>query len=449
MSSELVIKAEGLGKAYTIFKRPEDRLKQMLSFGRKKYYDHYWALQDVNLEVRRGQTVALIGHNGAGKSTFLKLLCGTVAPTTGSISVAGRIGALLELGAGFNPEFTGRENLRLAASVQGFSEAEIRAKEPDIIAFAEIGDFLDQPVRLYSSGMYARLAFAVMAHVDPDILIIDEILSVGDAAFQQKCMRFVRKFREHGTLLFVSHDSAAVLNLCEHAIWLDAGTVRMAGSAKDVCYAYQASIEAGKINSNAFHIGGSRRNVEETEPVADATEQLLRETDSAPKVKIFAFDADAAWYGHGGAAVRHVSLLDGDGQPLDLLTGGDDVTLRIDVVANQSLSSPIIGFYVKDRLGQNLFGNNTYVTYAEHNPGAPKDAMMTATFRFRLPFMPSGDYAVTVAVADGSQEEHVHHHWIDDALIFKVANPNEIQGLLGVPMTSIELSVGAPELDSR
>lgn len=441
MSSEVVIKADGLGKAYTIFKRPEDRLKQMLSFGRKKYYDHYWALQDVNLEVRKGQTVALIGHNGAGKSTFLKLLCGTVPPTTGSISVAGRIGALLELGAGFNPEFTGRENLRLAASVQGFSEAEIKAKEPEIIAFAEIGDFLDQPVRLYSSGMYARLAFAVMAHVDPDILIVDEILSVGDAAFQQKCMRFVRRFRERGTLLFVSHDSAAVLNLCEYAVWLDAGTVRMAGAAKDVCLAYQASIEEGKSNASAFHIGGSRRRLEAVEPVADKTEELLRESGSAPKVKIFSFDAEAPSYGHGGATISHVSFFDSNGQPLTLLTAGDEVTLQVEIVANRDLESPIIGFYVKDRLGQNLFGNNTFATYADRNPGARQGDAMTASFRFRLPFMPSGDYSVTAAVADGTQDDHLHHHWIDDALIFKVINEIEIQGLLGVPMSSVELSV--------
>ncbi len=443
MSSDIVIRAQDLGKAYTIFKRPEDRLKQMLSFGRRRYYDHYWALKDVNLEVRKGEAVALIGHNGAGKSTFLKLLCGTVTPTTGSIQVAGRVGALLELGAGFNPEFTGRENLRLSASVMGLSSAEIARKEPEIIEFADIGDFLDQPVRLYSSGMYARLAFAVMAHMDPDVLIVDEILSVGDAAFQQKCMRFIRRFRQEGTLMFVSHDPAAVLNLCEQAIWLDAGSVRMAGSAKEVCYAYQASIEAGKINANAFHIGGSRKETAPGPVAVDETENLLRENDSAPRIKVFSFDPDAPWYGHGGATIRKVSLLDGDGKPLELLVGGDDVILQVEAVAKRPLSGPIIGFYVKDRLGQNLFGNNTYLTYADRNPGVSENAVMTATFRFRMPFMPGGNYAITVAIAEGSQEEHVHHHWIDDAVLFKVVNPNEIQGLLGVPMSSIELSVAS------
>lgn len=439
MSSDIVIKAEGLGKAYTIFKRPEDRLKQMLSFGRRRYYEHYWALQNVNLEVFKGQAVALIGHNGAGKSTFLKLLCGTVTPTTGTINVAGRIGALLELGAGFNPEFTGRENLRLSASIMGFSTEEINRKEQTIIEFADIGDFLDQPVKLYSSGMYARLAFAVMAHMDPDILIVDEILSVGDAAFQQKCMRFIRKFRENGTLLFVSHDSSAVLNLCEQAVWLDAGTVRMAGYAKDVCHAYQASIESGKVNHNAFHIGGTRKAPETT---VDETEQLLRDSGDAPKVKIFAFDADAPWYGHGGGTVQSVSLLTVERRPLELLTGGDNVILRVEAVANKDLDGPIIGFYIKDRLGQNLFGNNTYLAHADQKPQAPAGSIVAAEFQFRMPFMPSGNYAVTVALAEGTQEGHVQHHWIDDALLFKVSNPNVIQGLLGVPMNSIDLHVG-------
>lgn len=440
MSSEIVIKADGLGKAYTIFKRPEDRLKQMLSRGRRRYYEQYWALQDVNLEIRRGQAVALIGRNGAGKSTFLKLLCGTVAPTVGTIAVAGRVGALLELGAGFNPEFTGRENLRLSASVMGLSTEKIIAKEPDIIDFAEIGDFIDQPVKLYSSGMYARLAFAVMAHMDPDILIVDEILSVGDAAFQQKCMRFIRRFRERGTLLFVSHDAAAVLNLCDHAVWLDAGTVRMAGSAKDVCYAYQASIEKNKSNAGAFHIGGQRKGIVE-EIDEDANEQSLRDAGAAPKVKVFSFDAEAPWYGHGGAKIEDVALLDHDGNPIEILTGGDEVILRIDAVATQALSNPIVGFYIKDRLGQNLFGNNTYMTYADRNIRTAPNGRINATFKFRLPFMPSGNYAVTAAIADGTQEEHLHHHWIDDALLFKVSTPVEIQGLLGVPMSAIELTV--------
>ena len=246
MSSEITIACQGVGKAYAIYKKPEDRLKQMIwsliSKGKKQYYDIYWALKDVNLEVRRGESIGIIGRNGSGKSTFLQTVCGTLTPTTGSVQIHGRIAALLELGAGFNPEFTGRENVFLAAAILGLTDDQTRERYDAIAQFAGIGDFIDQPVKLYSSGMYARLAFAVAAHVDADILIIDEILSVGDASFTQKCMRFIRQFKEQGTLLFVSHDASSVINLCDRALWLDKGEVRELGPAKNVSHNYLASI---------------------------------------------------------------------------------------------------------------------------------------------------------------------------------------------------------------
>ena len=198
----------------------------MLLRGRKRYYEEYWALQNVDLEVHRGETLGLIGRNGSGKSTLLQLICGTLSPSLGEVTTHGRVAAMLELGAGFNPEFTGRENVHLAASVLGLSHDEIQDRFEAIAAFAGIGDFMEQPVKIYSSGMYARLAFAVAAHVDADILIVDEILAVGDAAFAQKCMRFIRGFKQNGTLLLASHDVGAVLNLCDRALWLDRGSVR-------------------------------------------------------------------------------------------------------------------------------------------------------------------------------------------------------------------------------
>ncbi len=207
MSSEVVIYAKDLGKVYQIYRKPIDRLKQMLFRGRRKFYDEYWALRGVDLEIRRGETIGIVGRNGSGKSTLLQMICGTLAPSQGELAVSGRIAALLELGAGFNPEFTGRENVFLAASVLGLTEQQIVGRFESIAEFAGIGDFIDQPVKIYSSGMYARLAFAVAAHVDADILIIDEILAVGDVAFTQKCMRFIRAFQERGTIFFVSHDT--------------------------------------------------------------------------------------------------------------------------------------------------------------------------------------------------------------------------------------------------
>lgn len=434
MSSETVIRAVGLGKAYAIYKRPRDRLKQIFARNGTRYFEEYWALRDVDLSIGRGESIALIGQNGAGKSTLLKLLYGTVQPTTGDLEVNGRVGALLELGSGFNPEFTGRENLRLSAAVMGFSDAEILARQDAIIAFADIGDFIDQPVKLYSSGMYARLAFAVMAHLDPDILIVDEILSVGDALFQQKCMRFIRKFRERGTLLFVSHDTGAVLNLCETAIWFEAGRVRMSGPAKDVCRAYQAFTESTTPKGSALEISarsGQNAGSGNTDQSGPAEQSI----------SIDAFDPEAPWFGQRGASIIDVSLFDADGQPLSQLAGGDRVTLRVLAQAHEELAGPIIGFFVKDRLGQNLFGDNTFASPQNGARAVESGSYVTAEFTFKMPFMPSGDYAITVALAEGSQLDHVQHHWIDDALVFHVTSATDIQGLVGIPMESVAMSI--------
>jgi lipopolysaccharide transport system ATP-binding protein len=441
MSSDIVIDAANLGKAYAIFKHPKDRLKQMLVGGRKKYYSEYWALRDVTLQIARGETVALIGHNGSGKSTFLQLVSQTLTPTTGRVEVRGRVGALLELGAGFNPEFSGRENVHLAASVLGLSSDEIAARFDLIEEFAGIGDFLDQPVKTYSSGMYARLAFAVMAHVAPDILIVDEILAVGDAAFQQKCLRFIKRFKENGTLLFVSHDVAAVLALCDKAVWLDAGSVRAIGSAKEVCEAYMVAIEGEKTNTNAFKIGGSRQSAREPVEMQDVRAVQMKELGLTPKIEVFAFDPDAPWHGQRGATIENVRILNAEGEAISAFEGGEDITLQIEAVAHQDIEQPIVGFVVKNRLGQNIFGDNTYLSYVNHPLQVPVGARITAAFEFRVPLLPAGHYAVSIAIAEGRQGEHVQHQWLDEALLFDVVAPNLTSGLVGIPMKSISLNM--------
>ena len=236
--SDIAIKVESLSKCYQIYDKPHDRLLQMLTRGHKQFFREFWALKDVSFEVRKGETVGIIGRNGSGKSTLLKMICSTLNPTSGNIQANGRIAALLELGSGFNPEFTGRENVYMNGALLGLSKEQIDARYDDIAAFADIGNFLNQPVKTYSSGMVVRLAFAVIAHVDADILVVDEALSVGDAAFTQKCMRFIRKFREEHSLLFVSHDTSTVINLCDRAIWLKDGRMQESGSSKYVCETY-------------------------------------------------------------------------------------------------------------------------------------------------------------------------------------------------------------------
>jgi len=246
---EFSIQVDGLSKRFDIFDHPSDRLKQPL-FNRLRrlanlepiqYGREHWALKDVSFKIRSGETVGIIGRNGSGKSTLLQIICGTLSPSTGNAMVNGRVAALLELGAGFNPEFTGRENVYMNGAILGLSEAEIDQRFEKIAAFADIGTFIDQPVNTYSSGMYVRLAFAVIAHVDADVLVIDEALAVGDVFFTQKCMRFLRQFQQKGTVLFVSHDSGAVVNLCSRAIWLDQGALREIGPANLVCEHYLAS----------------------------------------------------------------------------------------------------------------------------------------------------------------------------------------------------------------
>ncbi|HWL79436.1 MAG TPA: ABC transporter ATP-binding protein [Roseomonas sp.] len=440
MSSDVVIRGKGINKVYNIFRKPEDRLKQMI-FRRRKFFDEYWALKDVDLEIRRGQTVALIGRNGSGKSTLLQIITGTLQPTSGVMEVQGRVGALLELGAGFNPEFTGRENVYMSAQILGLSREEVVARFDTIAAFADIGDFIDQPVKLYSSGMYARLAFSVMAHVDTDILIVDEILAVGDAAFTQKCMRFIRKFKETGTLLFVSHDTAAVLNLCDTAIWMDAGMVRARGGAREICEAYQADVEGSKGHENDFRIGGSRKATAGQEAFPrDHREEALAELGLKGKGQVFAFDPDAPWYGQRGATIESVRLLDANGAPLSSFEGGEDVRLEIRCRAERAVDQPIIGFNVKDRLGQSLFGDNTFLTYRDVRVSLAPGEIVTAEFDFRMPYLAAGDYSLSVAVASGTQDDHVQHHWIDDAVLFKVTKISS-KGLIGIPMRDIRLSV--------
>lgn len=241
MSSNQVITVENLSKCYQIYEKPRDRLMQMLARGRHQYYREFWALQNVSFSIGRGETVGIIGRNGSGKSTLLQMICGTVSPTTGSITTNGRIAALLELGAGFNIEFTGRENVLLNAAILGFPQASMEERMGEVLAFSELGDFLDQPVKTYSSGMYARLAFSIAIHVDPEILIIDETLAVGDARFTAKCMRKIKDIQNRGTaILFVSHDVGSVRTLCQRAIWLDSGKLVEDGEVFPVTGRYMA-----------------------------------------------------------------------------------------------------------------------------------------------------------------------------------------------------------------
>jgi lipopolysaccharide transport system ATP-binding protein len=325
------------------------------------------------------------------------------------------------------------------ASVLGLGNEEIDMRFKDIIDFADIGDFIEQPVKTYSSGMMVRLAFAVIAHVDADILVVDEALSVGDAFFTQKCMHFLRKFMNKGTVLFVSHDTSSIKNLCNYAIWLEKGQVLHEGESKRVCELYlEAFYEEQQGKSSRTRI----RNIKKTDNFASLKDKRLDFINISKlrnDLQVFEFDPDAASFGKGGAQIQSVRLLDEDKQPLAWVVGGEKVTLRIIAVAHQKLDAPIIGFFVKDRLGQALFGDNTYLAYIDQPVRCRTGGTLQADFVFYMPLLPTGEYSITVAIANGTQMEHVQHHWIHDAVFFKSESSSVATGLIGIPMLNMKL----------
>lgn len=450
-SDDVAIRVKTLSKCYQIYEQSSDRLKQFVwprvqrLVGRPPthYFREFWALKDVTFEVKKGETIGIIGRNGSGKSTLLQIICGTLHPSAGQVEVSGRVAALLELGSGFNPEFTGRENVYLNASVLGLTRTQTALRFTDIEEFADIGQFIDQPVKTYSSGMLVRLAFAVIAHVDADILVIDEALAVGDAFFTQKCMRFLRNFMQNGTVLFVSHDTAAVTNLCSRAIWLEQGRIVQAGSPKEVSEQYlQAFYEAQQGRGTTTRLKAIKSQ-ESTPALKDQRLEFINASNLRNDLQVFEFDPNASGFGQGGATIVGVRFLDIDGEPLSWVIGGELVSLQIDVDCLQALASPIIGFTVKDKLGQGLFGDNTFISYVDKPQPCHAGQRLSARFTFEMPRLTKGDYAVAVAVADGTQNEHVQHHWIHDALVFQSTSTSVVVGLIGIPMRSIEFGVVA------
>lgn len=440
------IHVHNIGKFFEIYEKPIHRLLQMLYHGRKQFYRPYWALSDISFDISHGECFGIIGRNGAGKSTLLQIIAGTLTPSVGTVSSKGRVAALLELGSGFNPEFTGRENVYLNASILGLSKQEIDDKYDAIINFADIGDFIDQPVKSYSSGMVVRLAFAVIAHVDADILIIDEALSVGDAFFTQKCMRFLRRFMENNTVLFVSHDVASVNSLCTRGMLLEKGRIKLIGSPKEVTEAYLEDLYEsiqGKNELTSEPESPSPQNTHfEVTDFQDMRQDFINCSNLRNDLEVFQFNTDCAAFGKGGAAIENVFLTDyTSGRPLNWIVGGELVSLAIVCRAQQDLFRPTVGFYLKDRFGQILIGDNTYLAYENRPLYVSKGALFKACFSFRMPTLAAGDYSFTVAVAEGTQSEHIQHEWRHDAIFLTSVSTSVSTGLIGIPMKKISLDI--------
>lgn len=433
-STEYAIEVNGLGKCYQIYDKPSDRLKQMLVRGRKQYYKEFWALKDVSFKIKKGETVGIIGRNGSGKSTLLQMICGTLNPTGGEVKVNGRVAALLELGAGFNPEFSGVENVYMAASLYGLTKEEVDHRFDAITTFADIGDHIHQPVKTYSSGMYVRLAFAVIAHVDADILVVDEALAVGDAVFTQKCMRFIRKFRENGTLLFVSHDMGSVLNLCEQAVWLHAGQTRQTGPAKDISEAYLQytlqEVYGQEAQLQAIEQKTNKTNTVDTSFLDDQSPALDYQTQLTVQNNLS--EANGWKSGAGEIISVNLAILGGNADDGDVLKGGEMVKMTVEAMAHEDMARPILGFLVRDRLGQDLLGENTLPFTNQQALPVQAGERFTAEFTFRLPMLPNGDYSVMTSLADGDLYNHVQHHWLHDSLLLHVVSSKVRYGLVGV-----------------
>ena len=361
MSSDVVIEANDLSKAFPIYSKPHHRLMQMVIPGNKRrWYREFHALKNVGFTIRRGETVGIVGQNGSGKSTLLQIVCGIITPTAGQITVRGRIAALLELGAGFNPEFTGRENVFLNAAVLGLARDEIDRRFDDITAFAGIGEFIDQPVKTYSSGMYVRLAFAVAINVDPDILIVDEALSVGDEAFQRKCFARIEAIKEKGaTILFVSHSATAVVDLCDRAMLVDQGELLVCGEPKTVVSQYQRMLHALPASASAI-----RQEIKAAREVF--SESNVRQPPSSGLAQAHS-DNQAYWddglvvassidYENRGAIISDVRIETIDGHRVNVLVSGEKYVCRYSVNFERKFSGVRCGMMIKTVTGAELGG---------------------------------------------------------------------------------------------
>lgn len=457
-SENTVIECTDLGKCYRVYDNPKARLKQALWRGRKQYYKEFWALRNINFMVQRGESLGIIGRNGSGKSTLLQMICGTLTPTEGNLRTNGRIAALLELGSGFNPEFTGIENVYLNASMLGLSKEEINNRIDDILGFADIGDFINQPVKSYSSGMSVRLAFAVVAHVNADILIIDEALAVGDAFFTQKCMRFINRFRTESSLLFVSHDASAVSALCDKALLLRQGRQVMLGKPKRLIAEYTKEMYGSTQEVNSASIENTTTNVtpicestaEEQNEWIDYRASTINSSSIANILAITQFEEcllSAESFGNGKAQIKKVRLLESKTRkPILVGRGGERVILRVEAFAINHIKNPIIGFLLKNEKGQVLIGDNSLNSISNllgqsNCAEIPEQTYFSAEFEFTIPLLPKGSYGFTVCLGQGTQVEHEQLQWLNDALIFESLNTSIAAGLAGVPMHRITVQI--------
>ena len=439
--TDIAIRVQNLSKCYQIYDAPRDRLKQFVAprlqrmAGQipKQYFREFWALKDISLEIKKGETVGIIGRNGSGKSTLLQLICGTLSPTSGNVEANGRIAALLELGSAFNPEFTGRENVYMNAAVLGLSKEEVDARFDHIAAFADIGQFIEQPVKTYSSGMIVRLAFAVQSQIDPDILVVDEALSVGDAKFQAKCFERLRRLKENGTsILLVTHSSEQIVTHCSNAILLNNGTQLESGDPKHVVNRYMdllfgkekitlESLPAQSVNAAAL-------------PAANTAYTLSNSEDifySRP-----GYNSSEYRWGDGAATILDFYIAADDEPYPSAVTTGQTILFGISAKFNSDLLRPLFGVITKTKEGVAVNGaNSEMLECTDFQTLFQKGAVMHAEASFKCRLAP-GDYFISIGIATRQGEEVTPHDRRYDAIHFVVRPHTKFVGL-----TDLELKL--------
>ncbi|MEB3332492.1 MAG: ABC transporter ATP-binding protein [Synechococcaceae cyanobacterium] len=441
-SGDIVIAAQGLGKCYRIYDSPRARLLQGLLGERRRLYREFWALQDVSFELARGQTLGVVGRNGSGKSTLLQLLCSTLIPTTGTIAMQGRVGALLELGSGFNPEFSGLENVFLNGAVLGLSQRQIEERLDDILAFADIGDFVHQPVKTYSSGMVVRLAFAVQAHIDPDILVVDEALAVGDEMFQRKCYNRLEDLKRNGTsILLVTHNCPQIIQHCDQALLLHQGRLHLHDHPKTVTTLYQ---RLGQAPSEEW--GGLLERYKAGEHEANEESGDGPAGDEAPaagassRLDPTLVPPSAMSYAVRGAEIERVEALDGKGQPATVIPQGQPLSVRVQARVLEDVEDLQVGCNIASHTGLRICGRQHPGPAGGPRLQAQAGERLVLRFPFRGGLMP-GLYFLGAGLWRSGEPGHFLHRLVDAAALRVEA---------GAPLSSFglcDLSAGPPQLD--
>jgi ABC-type polysaccharide/polyol phosphate transport system ATPase subunit len=411
------VEFQGVSKSYAIYDAPGDRLTELLSFNRLKRHRDFPALCEVSFAAPRGETFCIVGENGSGKSTLLQIVAGILRPTSGTASVNGRVSALLELGAGFNPEFSGRDNVYLNGSILGLTTRQIEQRYADIEAFAEIGDFIDQPVKTYSSGMVVRLAFAVAISVDPEVLLVDEALAVGDIYFRQRCMRKVHELRARGvTILYVTHATSDVKAIGDRALWLDRGRVVELGEPGHVIAKYTAAMTE---KDSAYR--RLRAGAETAAPRGSSADEAVFEiADTIPNID--------HRHGDGRAEIIGIAVLGEDGRRLDMLEPCSTVCVRVSARAREELAMPMVGFMLRNQLGMDFAGTNT-AREGRRLPPLRAGETVTVDFYMDLPELYAAAFSFSPAIADGTLEDYRMCDWIDNAVALQMSR--SAQGTYG------------------